>query len=181
LNLDFFLLIHGSKHHHHLYHADRFIFVFCFKPTFLQSKNQTSAISDNDDSDMRPSELFQRPIRTPSGLGDEQNAVSPAPASPPPPALKLPADWNLTDTELSELNALMQGLRVAKVAKLAKADNVTVPMDRWVKVDTGEEITLQGFVGNSSNCPGVPVDHSRSSPSLKSWPDCLTDITLRPW
>jgi hypothetical protein len=41
----------------------------------LQSKKQSSAISDDDDSDVRPSKLFQRPNRTPSGLGDELSGL----------------------------------------------------------------------------------------------------------
>ena len=36
-----------------------------------------------------------------------------------PPALTLPSDWKLTDTERSELSALMQGPRASKVAKVA--------------------------------------------------------------
>ena len=41
----------------------------------MQSKKQSSAISDDDDSDVRPSKLFQRPNRTPSGLGDELSGL----------------------------------------------------------------------------------------------------------
>jgi hypothetical protein len=62
-----------------------------------------------------------------------------------------------------------------------KSDNVTIPMNQWVRVATLEEITLQGFVGDSPNYPGVPVGHSRSRPPCANWPDCINDETLRPW
>jgi hypothetical protein len=41
----------------------------------------------------------------------------------------------------------------------------TIPMDRWVVVNTGtgEEFKLHDFVGDSVNCPGVPVGHTQSS------------------
>ena len=61
-------------------------------------------------------------------------ALDPAPPlllPPPPPALTLPSDWKLTDTERSELSALMQGPRASKVAKVdhpASAAGISNPV-----------------------------------------------------
>ena len=70
-----------------------------------------------------------------------------------------------------------------RVTPTAKADKVrAAPAPRFVlllQVSTGQQFTVEGFVGDSEDCPGVPADRVRKSPAFKNWADCLSVKTLR--